>query len=146
MSIYQARLKRPISGDDASVSLTASAKPAPARRTQAVQADEDWAQIWSHRRKATPARNLLPVSVKWLLNLPNDVRPLALVSKYPRVANVLALQWSQPTSCRAHFNDLLADRRGNRKGFPAEVQRELRALRDYYYDLHAPVLQLALVE
>ena len=142
MSIYQSRFKRPIDGDDATDSVTASGTPEPARRTP----DQDWAQVWSNRRKATPPRNLLPVSVKWLLSLPPDVRPLTLAAKYPRIANVLALQWGKPTACRAYFNDLLADRRGNRKGFPAEVHRELRALQDYYYDLQPPSQQLTLVE
>lgn len=141
MSIYQSRSK----GDDVTDPGTGSGKPEPTRPTPAGQA-EDWAQIWSHRRNATPARNLLPVSVKWLLSLPNDIRPLALVAKYPRIGNVLALQWGKPAACRAYFNDLLADRRGNRKGFAADIHRELRALRDYYYDLHPPSLHLTLVE
>ena len=143
MSIYQSRLKRPINDVEVTQPVTSGDTPEPARRTAA---GKDWAQIWSHRRKAEPARTLLPVSVKWLLSLPNDVRPLTLVAKYARIANVLALQWGKPTACRAYFNDLLADHRGNRKGFAADVHRELRALRDYYDDLHPPSLDLALVE
>ena len=143
MSIYQPRFKRPKQGEDVTDPFTGASTPEPGRPEPAAG---DWAQVWSHRRKATPARNLLPVSVKWLLSLPKDVRPLTLVAKYPRIANVLALQWGKPTACRASFTDLLADRRGNRKGFPADVHRELRALRDYYYDLDPPSPHLTLVE
>ena len=143
MSIYQSRSKRPIQDDDLRQSATRSSTAMPACPPPAGQ---DWAEVWSDRRKATPARNLLPVSVKWFVSLPIDVRPLALVAKYPRIANVLALQWDKPAACRASFNDLLGDRRGNRKGFPADVHRDLRALRDFYYDLHPPSMRLTPVD
>ena len=139
MSIYQSRLKRQIN-DDAHAAQTV---PPGDKSTPAHQ---DWAEDWSPRRKVTPARNLLPVSVKWLLSLPTGDRPLVLAAKYPRIVNILALQWGKPSACRAYFGDLLVDRRGNRKGFPADVHRELRALRDYYHDLNPPGPQLALVE
>lgn len=143
MSIYQPRFKRPINDDDVTQPGTRGSVPKPVCKPPARH---DWAQVWSHRRKVTPARNLLPVSIKWLTSLPKDVRPLALVAQYPRIANILALQWSKPTACRAYLEDLLVDRRGNRKGFPVDVHRELRALRDHYYDLNPGSLHLTLVE
>ena len=143
MSIYQSRTKRPIKDDEVTQPVTTGGTREPARGTAA---GEDWAQIWAHRRKAMPPKHLLPMSIRWLTNLPNHVRPLALVNNYPRIANLLALQWGKPPACRAYFIDLLMDRRGNRKGFPADVRQELRVLRDYYYDLNPPSPNLALVE
>jgi hypothetical protein len=64
------------------------------------------------------------------------VRPLALVNKYPRIANMLALDWNRSPACRGYFVDLLANGRGHRQGFPANVDRDLRRLCDYYHTLH----------
>ena len=88
-------------------------------------------------RKAEPADYLLPKSVQWLTSLPYAVRPFALANRYPRIANVLALDWSRPNSCRAYFVGLLADGRGHRQGFPTDVDRDLRRLCDYYHSLHS---------
>ena len=70
-------------------------------------------------RRAKPIDHLLPLSVKWLRSLPEEVRPTALPNRYPRIANVLALDWSKPAICRRYFDELLVDhRRGDRRGFP----------------------------
>ena len=76
---------------------------------------------------------LLSSTIDWLASLPPNVRPLALATKFPRVANRIAKQWGEPTACRLDFDDLVYDKRGTRKGFPPDVYVELLALRDYYY-------------
>jgi hypothetical protein len=84
-------------------------------------------------RKARPIDHLLPTCMTWLSSLPEQVRPVALAKRYPRIANILALDWDRPAACRRYFNELLFDhRRGNRQGFPLDVHRELETLRDYY--------------
>ena len=128
MSIYQLRSKRPI---DTAVRPHGGTS-APARPLLHAQVS---AEEWSERRKAKPVNYLLPVSIDWLASLPIDVRPRALVRQYPRIANLVALQWDNAVACRAYFDDLLTDHRGTRKGFPADVHRELMALRNFYYKL-----------
>ena len=86
---------------------------------------------WSPVRKKNPVNYMLPMTIRWLETLPQEVRPTALVTKYPRIANVLALEWNNAAACRAFFVELLVDHRGTRKGFPADVHRELTTLRDY---------------
>ena len=87
---------------------------------------------WSLARKKNPVNYMLPMTIRWLETLPQEVRPTALVTKYPRIANVFALEWNNPTACRAFFAELLIDHRGTRKGFPADVHRDLITLRDHY--------------
>jgi hypothetical protein len=90
-----------------------------------------------------PADYALPMSLEWIRSLPEGRRPLALASKYPRIVNVLALLWGDPAACKKYFDDLLVDHRGKRKGFPADVHRDLRMLRDHYHSLNPAGLQLA---
>jgi len=137
MSIYQLRPKRLID-DDVTQPVTHGGTPEPA---SLPPADQDSAQDWSRLRKATPVNYMLPSSLEWLRSLPKDVRPMALAIQYPRIANLIALQWSKPVECCAYFDDLLVDHRGMRKGFPADVHRDLQTLRDYYC-----ALRLTLVE
>lgn len=89
-------------------------------------------QDWAERRRAQPANYLLPASIKWFADLPTDVRPVALAAKYPRIINVIVQAWNSPAACRSTFEDLLADRRGTRQGFPADVHRDLVTLRHHY--------------
>jgi len=90
-------------------------------------------------RKAKPIDHLLPGCVKWLASLPEHARPSALANQYPRIANVLALDWCRHEACQRYFDDLLIEHRcGNRQGVPLDVHRELEALRDYY-DSHHPL-------
>jgi hypothetical protein len=125
MSIYRSRDTRP-TYNDVTERVTRGRTLMPATISA-----EDWASV----RRAQPADYLLPKSVQWFVSLPRAVRPLALVNKYPRIANMLALDWNRST-CRGYFVDLLTDRRGHRQGFPADVDRDLRLLCDYYHSLH----------
>ena len=104
---------------------------APAATSTDVSHDEF--QDWSSVRKARPANHLLPVSQQWLERLPHDVCPLALAMQFPRIANLVAMQWNDRRACPAYFEELLIDRRGGRRGFPADVRHDLTKLRDYWY-------------
>ena len=88
-----------------------------------------------HMRKSNPAAEPLPVTFRWVACLPPAVRPLALLRRYPRIANALALEWRERTAFRTRLYDLLVDKRGDRAGFPPDVQAELLALREYF-DTH----------
>jgi hypothetical protein len=103
----------------------------------APTANEDW----SKRRAAVPASGLLRPTVAWALELPVDVQPNALLAKFPRVANLVAVLWKDPDSLRRYVDDLLVDKRGNRQGFPLDVLREIFRLRAYFDTLHPPTLQ-----
>jgi hypothetical protein len=64
--------------------------------------------------------------------LPAEVRPVALLRQFPRIANVVARAWNDAAEIQAVLDDLLIDRRGGRQGFPLDVTEELLVLRDYY--------------
>lgn len=87
----------------------------------------------AHLRKSNPVREVTPSTRMWLGKLPQDVRPINLIGQYPRVVNRIAEAWSSPAAFGELSTDLLFDFRGNRAGFPAEVVRELRALRHHFY-------------
>ena len=91
------------------------------------------AQDWSKHRKAQPAECLLPSSENWLDHLPPDVFPGALATCYPRIVNLIAERWNDRRACAACFVDLLVDRRGGRRGFPAPVKSDLTMLLHHWY-------------
>ena len=84
------------------------------------------------RRKAEPANVLLPVARAWLASLPDSVRPMELARHYPRLANRFATSWNDKAGVALVFDDLLADRRGTRRGFPPAVEENLLALWRYW--------------
>jgi hypothetical protein len=130
VSIYKPLFERAVSDNDVThtVRSKTASKPTPEPTVQGA-ADPDLVRL----RKAKPIDHLLPMCTHWLRSLPDEVRPLALAKRYPRIANLLALDWSKPAICRRYFDDLLIDtRRGNRQGFPLDVHRELEKLRAYY--------------
>ena len=90
-------------------------------------------QATMRRQGTTTVNRLLSSTVDWLASLPPNVRPLALATKFPRVANRIAKEWREPSACRRDFDDLVYDKRGTRRGFPPDVYVELLALRDFYY-------------
>ena len=86
----------------------------------------------SHLRRATPLNQALPTTIRWIASLPAKARPLSLLREYPRIANALARAWLDAPSFAAYTDSLLRDRRGGRRGFPANVQSELQMLRDHF--------------
>ena len=83
-------------------------------------------------RKADPANYLLPASNRWLKSLPQEVRPIALATKYARIVNLLAQHWDDHDASSTFFDHLLSDRRGNRQGFPVAVKSDIRILQEYF--------------
>lgn len=89
------------------------------------------------RRKAAPANVPLPRTLTWVEGLPSSVKPTALLRHYARIANVFAASWNDPKALNSYMNCLLRDDRGNRKGLPPAVLRELLVLREYHATLNA---------
>jgi hypothetical protein len=83
------------------------------------------------QRRAQPLNYPLPGTFQWVASLPRDLRPLALLELFPRIANILAQSWTDQGALRDYIDSLLVDRRGGRRGFPGEVQRELLSLSDF---------------
>ena len=124
MSIYRRTDRVPFSDVDATVQPRSDGAQGPNKVD------------WEARRAKEPASGLLRPTAQWVSKLPRDVVPHALLSKFPRIANLLAVLWQDPGSLRRYLDDLLVDKRGNRQGFPLEILRELFAFRAYYDQLH----------
>jgi hypothetical protein len=88
---------------------------------------------WSGVRKAQPAQYLLPQSEKWFDALPAEVAPCALASQFPRLVNIIVSLWNDHRGAPDLFEELLADRRGGRAGFPPAVRRDLLGLQAFWY-------------
>ena len=133
MSIYKPAIERAVSENDVTHTVRRTVNPKGPSRPEDVASPE-----LVRLRRAKPIDRLLPVTIKWIRGLPDEVRPIALANQFARIANVLALDWNKPDICRRYLGELLFDhRRGNRRGFPLDVHRELEALRDYY-DIRHP--------
>ncbi|MHB8495660.1 MAG: hypothetical protein ACYDDG_14030 [Casimicrobiaceae bacterium] len=91
---------------------------------------------WLDARKAAPANYLLSSTRKWIESLPDDVHPNALATRYPRIVNLIAAQWTDHGTCPLLFEDLLGDRRGGRAGFPPDVHRDLVCLQEFWFNGH----------
>ena len=81
-------------------------------------------------RSAGNARDstLSKLAEEWRERLSPRLQTRALCERYPRIANRIALCWSDRALTRQLLDQLLHDRRGGRKGFPAPVRAELVAL------------------
>jgi len=86
--------------------------------------------FWEHqRRKPMPTdRALTGAAMDWVIALPTALRPHAACEQFPRVVNAIAGAWSDATYSEQVLDHMINDYRGGRRGFPAEVQRELAAL------------------
>lgn len=81
------------------------------------------------RRRPHPSERVLASStISWLLALPPHLRPYMLCERYPRVGNALAAAWPRADARASLLASLIVDSRGRRKGFPAEVRREIEEL------------------
>ena len=92
------------------------------------------------QRKAAAAV-LSEQTAQWLSELPAHVRPNEMASRFPHIANRIQSLWSKPQECRAYFDELMLDRRGDRKGFPVKVAVQLAALRSHYDTVVFPTSQ-----
>jgi hypothetical protein len=86
---------------------------------------------WEPKRAPLRASDQMihPHTQDWLRALPGSRWPMNLASRYPRIANHLALVWPDAVLCGRTFDRLLNDERGGRQGFPDLVRAELVALR-----------------
>lgn len=109
----------------------------PLRRTDRIAERPNQHEITQHRADAlrllrspgNPRDNTLSkLAEQWSDCLAPHVQTCALCEHYPRIANRLALCWSDRVLTRTLLDQLLRDRRGGRKGFPAPVHAELVAL------------------
>jgi hypothetical protein len=134
MSIYQGN-NRLFFNDVEDVTRSPAAavvKTSQAARPSPSVSPPDVAQL----RKANPATTLLPSSMRWLEQLPEEVRPVQLARDFPRIVNLLAASWPQPAEFHLYGDRLLVDHRGNRKGFPIPIREELHRLLNYYESLY----------
>ncbi len=81
------------------------------------------------QRKTRPLDELLPATLRWADSLSDSAKPYQLMKTYPRVANRVANAWRDGRALSV-LDELLVDRRGGRRGFPAFVLAELLALRE----------------
>jgi hypothetical protein len=134
VSIY-----RPVRQFDPAAAEVSDFAVVPARaRAGPVAVDSDpGAERWGHLRRNMPVDTLLSATVRWAARLPEPVRPYALMRDYPRVANRIAGSASSPAALAECLADLLIDRRGGRRGFPAAVAQDLLRLRAYVEHLEA---------
>ena len=105
----------------------------PEHVAKSVQEERPDEPDWTSQRKAAPFNKLLGSTVRWADALPPEVRPRALMDKYPRLANMAAASWEIEKAFRDCLDLLLVDRRGGRKGFPPEVIAEFEGLRNYRF-------------
>jgi len=95
----------------------------------------DWSEL---RQPPDPVNlTLTPAALRWLAQLPREVRPLELFHTYPRIANQLAAL-GNAAAVSAVLAELLIDKRGGRQGFPDGVAQELSRLQDFLLQLLRP--------
>jgi hypothetical protein len=87
---------------------------------------------YRHLRMTTPTKRVFPRTLRWVEMLPSEVRPIALLRRYPRIANLVASVWGAPKCLNTYMESLLTDQRGDRRGFPPDVLQDLVSLRRYY--------------
>ncbi len=113
-------------------------KSAPVRRPNRTRSatvitpvtEADWEKARSPQREQDLV--LSDQVLGWLEQLPQSVRPSELCAHYPRVANRIALCWSDPLLTEQVFDALLLSQRGKRKGFPPRVAAEMLRLRAFH--------------
>jgi hypothetical protein len=90
----------------------------------------------NQRRPLTPSdRELTHQGIEWMLGLPANARPKALCEQHPHIANHLAAIWDSPRDTRLALMRLLADERGQRKGFSPQIDQEIGRLAAYVQSL-----------
>ncbi len=109
-------------------------------RAHIEQAKRSGEETYEVRRKSAPANIPLPRTLKWAGELPPRVRPVALMRRFPRIANLIAANWNDLVQLEIYMDSLLTDKRGGRKGFPSEVIAELGALDIYRHTVQERAL------
>lgn len=85
----------------------------------------------SRWQRQPPARLSMPAH-RLIIELKRAGEPIdGLVRRFPHVVNRLAEAWAAPAIVIDLIDDLLVDRRGARRGFPADALAELLLTRQY---------------
>jgi hypothetical protein len=101
----------------------------PGREARSTRVPDQGAGYQLLRSPPNPRdKQLSDLAKVWVDRLPAAHRPLSLCLQYPRIANRIALCWADQALTEMVFSELLQDRRGNRRGFPAAVNQELLTL------------------
>jgi hypothetical protein len=111
----------------ASAASETAVRPMSAAARAIVDEGIDWAERRSPERPTD--QMVRPHTQAWLSGLPAACWPMELASRYPRLANQIALAWPDAALCERSLERLLRDERGGRRGFPSAVVLELQALR-----------------
>jgi hypothetical protein len=93
---------------------------------------------WTNKRSSPPETTLMAITVSWLNDLPEGVRPVELARCYPRIVNDLCRLWKTPARWERYMESLLVVRREKRmrKGFPEQILTELAALSAHHAALY----------
>src|SRR5262245_61832700 len=132
--VFATPVKEQEQGAAASVAQSPAQGAVAAGPGQAESAGTASARFVAQRSADQPRNLLLDHATRWAATLPIPARPHALMREFPRIANMIALLWTEPTSesFYEYMNSLLVDHRGGRKGFPPAVLHDLLELRDLY--------------
>ena len=104
----------------------------------AAESESTSSSFEHQRRKFDPVLDSLQEStITWILSLPPSVRPHALAKQYPRIANILANAWAQPSLFDQKLAEYVVDNRGGRRGFPMEILLDFANLRTYFSHIRA---------
>jgi len=90
----------------------------------------DWVRLRGPQRDQD--RVLQSPTHVWLRRIPSAIHPKHLCRYYPRIANRLAVAWGDKVEVEEIFDDLLHDRRGQRKGFSERVRIEIERLQRFH--------------
>jgi len=74
---------------------------------------------------------LSEVALRWRADLPDHVRPIALVRDFARITNRIAQLWPDAARCVRYLDSLVFSDRSARRGFPEEVGLEIAVLREH---------------
>ena len=86
-----------------------------------------------------PEDKELNMEAKSLISsLPEEVRPLQLPQKFPRICNRIAELWDAPELAIPFFDGLLIDNRGGRDGFPLTIIMEISKLKEHFLATYVP--------
>ena len=86
------------------------------------------ARTWKRAPARDKDRVLLSETHIWLRQIPSSLLPKHMCRHHPHLANRFADCWGDKERVQALIDDLLIDRRGDRKGFSARVRGEIEQL------------------
>jgi hypothetical protein len=111
-------------------SVSPAPASAPAGQSEAAPSRAARAQDGSDRWGRRPAQPLTIASHQLAIDLARSGDPVpGLARRFPHVLNQLSAVWGDLPVAAELIDDLLVDRRGGRRGFPADVLAELLTVR-----------------